>query len=102
MKNLFTHLLIILTLSTQSLFAENAIESDEESTISENAAANDEESSTEDEIYIEEFVEDFEAIPGFFKAYRDLESNKVFLEIGKDQLNKEFIYFAHILNGTAI
>ena len=102
MKNLFTQLFIILTLFTQVLFAENAIESDEESTISENTSANDEESSTEDETYIEEFVEDFEAIPGFFKAYRDLESNKVFLEIEKDQLNKEFIYFAHILNGTAI
>ena len=60
MKNLFTQLFIILTLFTQVLFAEDAVESDEESTISENTSTNDEESSTEDETYIEEFVEDFE------------------------------------------
>ena len=60
-----------------------------------------EDNDSEEEIYIEELVEDYDEIPGFFLTYRDPETNQIFLKISDDQLKKEFIYFAHSLNGVA-
>ena len=50
---------------------------------------------------IEEFIEDgeYELIDGFLKLYRDTEGDKYYLELSDDDLNKEFIYFAYVLNG---
>ena len=53
----------------------------------------------EKEIYIQEITEEYEKSEGFLTIFRDNETNKVFLEINHDQLGKEFIYFAHVLNG---
>ena len=53
----------------------------------------------EKEIYIQEITEEYEKSDGFLTIFRDNETNKVFLEINHDQLGKEFIYFAHVLNG---
>ena len=49
----------------------------------------------EKETFIEEMVEDYEEIPGFFTTYRDPETNQIYLKINEEQLEKEFIYFAH-------
>ena len=92
MKNHFIKLFITTFVFTLGLSAEEMPE------ITEDSGVTDEE---EKEIYIEEFVEDYEEIKGFFVTYRDPESNQIFLKINKDQLKNEFIYFAHVTNGIA-
>ena len=39
------------------------------------------EESKDKEVFIEELVEDYEEIPGFFITYRDPKTNKIFLKI---------------------
>ena len=58
------------------------------------------EESKDKEVFIEELVEDYEEIPGFFITYRDPKTNKIFLKINQNQLGKEFIYFAHVLDSV--
>ena len=50
---------------------------------------------------IEEFLEDgeYELIDGFLKLYKETEKDKYYLELADTDLNKEFIYFAYVLNG---
>jgi len=90
-KHLFK-LFIFLLLSSQVLVAE------EEKSTTENEEVVSEE---EKKVYIEELVEDFDEIPGFFTTFRDPKTNQVFLKITNNQLRSEFIYFAHALNGVA-
>ena len=92
MKNHFIKLFILIFVFALGLSAEEMPE------ITGDSGITDEE---EKEVYIEEFVEDYEEIKGFFVTYRDPESNQIFLKINKDQLKKEFIYFAHVTNGIA-
>ena len=90
-KHLF-NLFIFLLLSSQVLVAE-----EEKSTTENEDVASEEEK----KVSIEELVEDFDEIPGFFTTFRDPKTNKVFLKITNNQLRSEFIYFAHALNGIA-
>ena len=67
-------------------------------------SAEDESSNPEKEeekkVYIEEMVKEYEELEGFFVSFRDPETNEIYLKINKDQLNKEFIYFSHVINGV--
>ena len=54
----------------------------------------------EKKVYIEEMVKEYEELEGFFVSFRDPETNEIYLKINKDQLNKEFIYFSHVINGV--
>jgi len=80
------NLLILSLLLNSYLFAE------EESS--------DAEKEEEKEIYIEEMVEEFEELNGFFDSFRDPKTNDIYLKIKKDQLDKEFIFFSHVINGV--
>ena len=80
------NLLILSLLFNSYLFAE------EEST--------DAEKEEKKEIYIEEIVEEFEELKGFFISFRDPKTNDIYLKIKKDQLDEEFIYFSHVVNGV--
>ena len=53
-----------------------------------------------DEETFDEYLEKFSSYEGFFNLYRDEEEGKVYLLINEDQLDNEFIYFAHILDGV--
>ena len=53
-----------------------------------------------DEETFDEYLEKFSSYEGFFNLYRDEEEGKVYLLINGDQLDNEFIYFAHILDGV--
>ncbi|MDA9578156.1 zinc-dependent metalloprotease [Gammaproteobacteria bacterium] len=50
---------------------------------------------------IEEFIEDgeFKELNGFMNILHETEEDKYYLIIDEDKINKEFIYFAYILNG---
>jgi hypothetical protein len=48
---------------------------------------------------LETFLEDLTHFPGLIDVYRNDDDGKVYFLIKKDQLEKEFIYFAHILDG---
>jgi len=50
---------------------------------------------------IEEFIEDgeFKELNGFMNILHETEEDKYYLIIEEDKINKEFIYFAYILNG---
>ena len=48
---------------------------------------------------LEAFLEDLTYFEGLIDVYRNDEDGKVYFLIKKDQLEKEFIYFAHILDG---
>jgi len=62
--------------------------------------SSDAEKEEEEEVYIEEMVEEFEELKGFFVSFRDPKTNDIYLKIKKDQLGKEFIYFSHVINGV--
>tara|TARA_Y100000591_G_scaffold329622_2_gene358579 strand:+ start:1625 stop:4117 length:2493 start_codon:yes stop_codon:yes gene_type:complete len=92
MKNHLIRLLFLLLFVTQGLVAEEKTEASQEETVA---------AEEEKETYIKDLVEDYEEFLGFFVTYRDPESNQIFLKVSKDQLKKEFIYFAHVINGVA-
>ena len=48
---------------------------------------------------LEAFLEDLTYFEGLIDVYRNDEDGKVYFLIKKEQLEKEFIYFAHILDG---
>ena len=48
---------------------------------------------------LEAFLEDLTHFEGLIDVYRNDDDGKVYFLIKKDQLEKEFIYFAHILDG---
>lgn len=54
----------------------------------------------EEDETIETFVEDFEAMEGFFTLYRDPEDGDLYMEISEDQLGEEVIYFTYTENGA--
>ena len=90
MRKTYTLLLILFGISWQITFAEE---------ISKDVKEESSEGEEKEEIYIEELTEDYERIDGFLTLFRDNETNKIFLKIDENQLGKEFIYFAHALNG---
>ena len=92
MKNHLIRLLFLLLFVSQGLVAEEKTEASQEETVA---------AEEEKETYIKDLVEDYEESLGFFVTYRDPESNQIFLKVSKDQLKKEFIYFAHVINGVA-
>lgn len=79
--NLIIRIVLIGFLST-SIFSDEDIKNDK----------NNEDS-------LETFLEDLTYFPGLFNTYRNNEDGKIYLLIKEDQLEKEFIYFAHILDG---
>ena len=62
--------------------------------------SSDSEKEEKEEVYIEEMVEEFEELKGFFVSFRDPKTNDIYLKIKKDQLDEEFIYFSHVVNGV--
>jgi hypothetical protein len=82
--------LIFLGLLSLGILSEQSMEDD-----SKEEPIDDEEK----EIYIEEITEKYEKIEGFLTIFRDEETNKIFMQVSEDELGKEFIYFAHVLNG---
>ena len=48
----------------------------------------------------EGFLENLIYYPGLFDSYRNDKDGKVYLLLRKNQLDTEFIYFAHILDGV--
>ena len=62
--------------------------------------SSDSEKKEKEEVYIEEMVEEFEELKGFFVSFRDPKTNDIYLKIKKDQLDEEFIYFSHVVNGV--
>ena len=81
--------LLILAIFSNFMVAEDSTKPEEENKAKE-----------KQETFIEEMVEDYEEIPGFFTTYRDPETNQIYLKINEKQLEKEFIYFAHSLNSV--
>ena len=59
-----------------------------------------EESKKDDRELISEFVEEFVSYEGLLKSYQDPENGNTYLELSDEDISKEFIYFAHIINGT--
>ncbi len=59
-----------------------------------------EESKKDDRELISEFVKEFVSYEGLLKSYQDPENGNTYLELSDEDISKEFIYFAHIINGT--
>ena len=96
-KHLLTYaisLLLILFFSayliSDEIKDENAKEAIEEQTKEEE----------EKEEYIEDKVKDFDSFTGFIQAYQDPETSSLYFSLDENQLNKEFIYFAHVKDGV--
>tara|TARA_Y100000591_G_scaffold333249_1_gene374990 strand:+ start:12240 stop:14720 length:2481 start_codon:yes stop_codon:yes gene_type:complete len=73
--------IVLITLLSTPIFAEKNID----------------EESKEDSFEV--FLEDLIYFPGLIDSYRNDKNGKVYLLIREDQLEIEFIYFAHILDG---
>lgn len=54
----------------------------------------------EDSKSIKEFTKKCKKLSGLFSLYQDTATGKLYLEVTKDKINKEFIYFAHDINGV--
>lgn len=52
------------------------------------------------EKFIKDLVEKHDPIDGLLKLYRDPKTGSLMMEIREDQLNKEFIYFSHTVDGV--
>ena len=53
----------------------------------------------EDKEELRTFLEELTLYPGLLETYRNNDNGKVYLLLKKEQLDKEYIYFAHILDG---
>ena len=53
----------------------------------------------EDKEELKTFLEELTPYPGLLETYRNNDNGKVYLLLKKEQLDKEYIYFAHILDG---
>jgi len=54
----------------------------------------------EEKEYIKDITKEFSKYEGFFEAYQDTETSAIYLVVDEEQLNKEFIYFAHVVDGV--
>ena len=54
----------------------------------------------EEKEYIKDITKEFSKYEGFFEAYQDTETSTIYLVVDEEQLNKEFIYFAHVVDGV--
>ena len=56
---------------------------------------------TEDKTeYIKDITKEYESFDGYIQAYQDPKTSSIYFSLKKDQLNKEFIYFAHVTEGV--
>ena len=78
----FLFRLVLITLLSTPIFTEKNIEGEAK------------------EDSFEGFLENLVYYPGLFDSYRNDKDGKVYLLLKKNQLDTEFIYFAHILNGV--
>ena len=56
----------------------------------------------EDKEELKTFLEELTPYPGLLETYRNNDNGKVYLLLKKEQLDKEYIYFAHILDLSLI
>lgn len=92
---MYTRILFLIL----SIFLSYGIVSDESEDNSEKEETK-EEAKEDDRELISEFTEDFNSFEGLFKSYQNPENGNTYIEISSNDLSKEFIYFAHIINGT--
>lgn len=50
---------------------------------------------------IENITKKCQAFPGLFPLYQDTTSGKTYIQVHRRQLNQEFIYFSHVVDGVA-
>ena len=95
----FLTLLLFMSFSELSLSEEVDEEIDIE--VVEGIAKEEEEEEEEEEKdFIKDIVEDFESSKGFIHVYQDPETSSLYFKIKESQLDKEFIYFAHVRDGV--
>lgn len=78
-----------------------AQEKDEEKTDSDDGTEKDKDEKKEKpKVLIADLVKEYDSFDGLFKLYRDPKNGSLDMEIRKDQIGKEFIYFSHAANGV--
>ena len=55
----------------------------------------------EEVLYLKDTVKGFISFEGFIESYQDPKTSNLYFSLKKDQLGKEFIYFAHVKDGVA-
>ena len=95
LSNRFFLLALVLTgvLINPGFFSVYAQEGDEE-------AAKAEKDEEEKEKTIAETVKDFDKMEGLFTLYRNPKNGELMMEITPEQLQREYIYFSHSVNGV--
>ena len=92
--------ILLVLLSLFFSFGLMANDSTDDSTKEEAKDESKEESKKDDRELISEFVEEFITYEGLLKSYQDPENGNTYIELSDEDISKEFIYFAHIINGT--
>ena len=92
--------ILLVLLSLFFSFGLMADDSTDDSTKEETKDESREESKKDDRELISEFVEEFITYEGLLKSYQDPENGNTYIELSDEDISKEFIYFAHIINGT--
>ena len=85
---------IRLLILSMSLMAMSIVSAEEEIIVAEVEEAE------EVKEYIQDLIKDFSRFEGFFEVYQDPETSDIYLVIEEEQLNTEFIYFAHVIDGV--
>ena len=92
--------ILLVLLSLFFSFGLMADDTTDDSTKEETKDESKEESKKDDRELISEFVEEFITYEGLLKSYQDPENGNTYIELSDEDISKEFIYFAHIINGT--
>ncbi len=108
MQKLFGFLLIFILLGAISVPLSTAQDNAGESSGKEEKAGQkenkdkqeDEGDKKKKETYIKDKVKDFETSSGLFILYQNPKDGETYLEIKKEQLGKEYIYFSHVQEGV--
>lgn len=92
---------ILLILSLFSAFSADAQKSKKKKTEESAAAESSKETKDEGKKKWDELIKKCNTHEGLFTMFRDTTSGKLYLNIAKDQIEKEFIYFSHVQDGLA-
>jgi len=97
-KSTIYFLTLLLFMSFSELSLSEEVEEEIDIEVVEGIAKEEEEEEEKD--FIKDIVEDFESSKGFIHVYQDPETSSLYFKIKESQLDKEFIYFAHVRDGV--
>ena len=99
-KSTIYFLTLLLFISFSELSVSEEVEEEIDIEAVEETAEEEVGEAEEEKDFIKDIVEDFESSKGFIHVYQDPDTSSLYVKIKESQLDKEFIYFAHVRDGV--